>query len=314
MDQERLTAPGTSDPYALAGQEMSPEEWSYELLARLASPLSEQNALALGAWVDAEAGHWGDGYAFNPLNARYVLPGTEGFPAASGPQCYASWEEGLRATLAQLRDPVYMPLRSALDQGDDAVAVIAAITASPWGTDTARLASAWGAAQQRAADSSDQGPGRVSAVGAAAALAAFGFQEASRGPAKEPLNVAAPPQADGSAPGGGGPAPPAPPAAAPATWADLGGGYVAPPPGGPDEVRFDFSPLDGPGVMSGNDDGMWEERPGGGEQGDAAAVDGQGTPGPGTGGPENGGPENGGPENGAPENGPDAVAEDDFGR
>jgi hypothetical protein len=69
----------------------------------------------------------------NPLDSTEREPGS--YPVNSaGVQHYASWRQGLRATVVTLRNGRYPAMISALRAGDDAQRYADAVAASPWGT------------------------------------------------------------------------------------------------------------------------------------------------------------------------------------
>jgi ribosomal protein L12E/L44/L45/RPP1/RPP2 len=53
---------------------------------------------------------------------------------AVGVKAYASWSEGLTATIATLENGDYANIIAALRAGQNAAAVAAAVAVSPWGT------------------------------------------------------------------------------------------------------------------------------------------------------------------------------------
>jgi hypothetical protein len=71
----------------------------------------------------------------NPLDTTRRMPGSVPVPGNSaGVQHYASWRQGLHATVVTLRNGLYPGIESALRAGNDAQSVADAVARSPWGT------------------------------------------------------------------------------------------------------------------------------------------------------------------------------------
>lgn len=144
----------------------TPQWWAGQLLSRLGYPLTPANIEAIVAWEAAEGGHWNNSADFNPLNTTENEPGAHAMNSV-GVKAYTSWQEGLDATVATLRNGRYAPILAALKSGDNPGAVTTAVTSSPWGTHSISL----GAAASYA-DYSRSGDSPVATSGLAPAPAA----------------------------------------------------------------------------------------------------------------------------------------------
>jgi hypothetical protein len=105
------------------------EGWSTDLLSALGLPVTSENLRALEAWVEAE----GTDAAFNPLATTQAMPGATNFNSV-GVKSYASYQDGLAATVRTLTNGRYEGILAALARGTSAVDVAHAVAASPWGT------------------------------------------------------------------------------------------------------------------------------------------------------------------------------------
>ncbi len=104
-------------------------KFANDLLTRMGFPRSDENIRAISAWVRAE----GTKAQFNPLATTRRAPNTTDFNSV-GVKNYPSYEAGLDATVATLRNGRYANILAALAQGTDAMAVGRAVQQSPWGT------------------------------------------------------------------------------------------------------------------------------------------------------------------------------------
>jgi peptidoglycan hydrolase CwlO-like protein len=120
-------------PVTGAAGAYSPLSWAHALLGYLGVPVTSQNLTAITAWELAEGGHWFNSARYNPLDTTMPEPGASVMNSV-GVKAYTSWAEGFTATVATLRNGLYGPILAALEKGDDALAVAAAVAASPWGT------------------------------------------------------------------------------------------------------------------------------------------------------------------------------------
>jgi peptidoglycan hydrolase CwlO-like protein len=116
-----------------AGDAYSPLSWARALLGYLGMPVTSQNLTAITSWELAEGGNWFNSARYNPLDTTMPEPGATVMNSV-GVKAYTSWAEGFTATVATLRNGLYGPILAALREGDDALAVAAAVASSPWGT------------------------------------------------------------------------------------------------------------------------------------------------------------------------------------
>ena len=120
-------------PVTGAAGAYSPLSWAQALLGYLGLPVTSQNLTAITAWELAEGGNWFNSARFNPLDTTMPERGATDMNGV-GVKAYTSWAEGFTATIATLHNGLYGPILAALRKGDDALAVAAAVAASPWGT------------------------------------------------------------------------------------------------------------------------------------------------------------------------------------
>jgi hypothetical protein len=121
---------------AVAGAGHSQQWWARSLLRSGGFRPTRCNLAAITAWERAEGGHWENAAEHNPLNDARWMPGSWLMPGYNPAhvRAYATWGDGLKASLRTLNGPDYGGIRAALQAGDNAQAVAAAIAASPWGT------------------------------------------------------------------------------------------------------------------------------------------------------------------------------------
>ncbi len=129
----RRAASAGYHPVSGAAGAYSPSSWAQALLGYLGMPRTGQNVTAITSWELAEGGNWFNSARYNPLDTTMPEPGATSMNSV-GVKAYTSWAEGFTATVATLRNGLYGPILSALQKGDDALAVAAAVAASPWGT------------------------------------------------------------------------------------------------------------------------------------------------------------------------------------
>ncbi len=111
----------------------TPASWARALLGYLGMPRTSSNITAITAWELAEGGHWYNAARYNPLDTTMPEPGATDMNSV-GVKAYTSWAQGFSATIATLHNGLYGPILAALQRGNDAMAVAAAVAASPWGT------------------------------------------------------------------------------------------------------------------------------------------------------------------------------------
>jgi len=104
-------------------------QFGTDLLNNLGLPVTAENLRFLAAWAQAEGG----GATFNPFNT--TQPGGTAYNKV-GVQNYASYQQGLGATVQTLKNGDYGPILAALKQGNSAMAAAQAVAQTPWGTGT----------------------------------------------------------------------------------------------------------------------------------------------------------------------------------
>ena len=104
-------------------------KFAVDVLAKLAMPQTQENVRAIVAWAKAE----GTSASFNPLATTRTAANTTDFNSV-GVKNYPSYDEGVDATVATLRNGRYPNILAAFANGNDAMAVARAVEASPWGT------------------------------------------------------------------------------------------------------------------------------------------------------------------------------------
>ena len=108
----------------------TPQAWAPAFLRLAGLPRTRCDRAAVVAWIGAEGSNpaW-----HNLLDSTLPEPGSR--PVNSvGVQAYTSWRQGLRASAATIRNGYYPGVLAALEAGQDAQAVAAAVAQSPWGT------------------------------------------------------------------------------------------------------------------------------------------------------------------------------------
>jgi cell wall-associated NlpC family hydrolase len=116
--------------------------WSIDLAQRLgnAAPSAEMVAL-LDAWQQAEGGD----AAYNPLNTTQNMPDATCYNADPCVKNYASYEDGMAATIATLQGghAGYADIVAGI-QTNDPQRVVDGIAASPWGSSAALITQVYG--------------------------------------------------------------------------------------------------------------------------------------------------------------------------
>lgn len=120
-------APAPTGELNRAGVE--PVQWANDLLSRLGMPRTAENVKAIVAWQQAE----GTRARFNPLATCQGYPNATQFNSV-GVKNYATYTDGLVATIKALRNGRYGNVLAALQRGTSATAVAQAIADSPWGS------------------------------------------------------------------------------------------------------------------------------------------------------------------------------------
>jgi hypothetical protein len=124
-----MTATGTTGASASALSPAQSTAWANDLLGALGMPRTTANIRAVTAWVAAEGTKAGN----NPLATTQGMPGATSFNEV-GVRNFASYSDGLAATVKTLHNGRYGNILSALAAGNDPVAVARAVADSPWGT------------------------------------------------------------------------------------------------------------------------------------------------------------------------------------
>jgi hypothetical protein len=114
----------------------SPQQFAAAVLHGIGAPVTAANLHALLAWQRAEGGS----ARFNPFNTTQPARGATNYNSI-GVRNYTSYQQGLQATIATLKNGHYGGVLAALHQGRNPLAVAAAVGASPWGTSGALMAS-----------------------------------------------------------------------------------------------------------------------------------------------------------------------------
>jgi hypothetical protein len=116
-----------------AGGSYTVQTWAPAFLSAAGEPITACNERFVIAWENAEGGNWQNTAAYNPLNSTQTEPGSSAINSA-GVQKYTSWQQGLQADAATLRNGRYAGILSALNAGNDAQQAANAAAGSPWGT------------------------------------------------------------------------------------------------------------------------------------------------------------------------------------
>ena len=116
-----------------AGGSYTVQTWAPAFLHAAGEPVTTCDVKFVIAWENAEGGNWGNSAAYNPLNSTQTEPGSHSMNSA-GVQAYTSWQQGLQADAATLRNGRYTGILSALNAGNDAQQAANAVAGSPWGT------------------------------------------------------------------------------------------------------------------------------------------------------------------------------------
>lgn len=115
---------------SLAGT--SPTDWANDFLHRAGFPLTPSNVQVVYSWEYAESG--GGGGMWNPLNTTQGGYAGESDFNSVGVKNYAVREDGIAANAKVIHNGYYPMVVGLFQLGNNAQAVVNAITASPWGT------------------------------------------------------------------------------------------------------------------------------------------------------------------------------------
>jgi hypothetical protein len=128
---ETPAQPGLGTPNEPGTPGNATGNWAQDILAGIGAPITPENVRAIEAWMRAE----GMGPENNnPLATTQQMDGEVGTINSVGVRHYASYEQGLAATIRTILNGNYGNIIAALRAGDNALAVADAIAASPWGT------------------------------------------------------------------------------------------------------------------------------------------------------------------------------------
>lgn len=110
----------------------SPSDFAYALLAQLGITSTPGAVQAIIAWAHAEGGNWNNTATFNPLNTTQAESGSHGINSVNV-QAYTSWEQGLAATVATLKNGRYGDILANLATGN-AQQIASSASLNTWGT------------------------------------------------------------------------------------------------------------------------------------------------------------------------------------
>ena len=100
-----------------AGGSYDPNSWATALLTALGAPTNAANTNSVVTWESREGGNWNNTAKYNPLNTSYKMPGSASMGGGSNVQAYASWQQGLQATVDTLNNGKYTDIMTALKAG-----------------------------------------------------------------------------------------------------------------------------------------------------------------------------------------------------
>jgi hypothetical protein len=126
-DSGSLTAAGTLNR---AG--VDPVQWAKDFLTKLGAPVTASNVQAIAAWEQAE----GTKAAYNPLATTQGGYAGETRFNSVGVKNFATYQDGIDANVKVITNGLYGNILTALQQGNNAMAVAQAVASSPWGTGT----------------------------------------------------------------------------------------------------------------------------------------------------------------------------------
>ena len=130
LDQvSQTTTTAASGADAVGGRGAKHDRFARDVLAGIGAPTTAENIRALKAWALAE----GTKAQHNPLATTRKFANTTNFNSV-GVKNYASYEDGIAATIETLKNGRYPNILAAFAQGNSAEAVGLAVAQSPWGT------------------------------------------------------------------------------------------------------------------------------------------------------------------------------------
>lgn len=111
---------------------MTPEQYGAAVLQKLGIRPTPGALKFMVAWARAEGGHT-NGAKYNYYNTTMPEPGAGNTGTQGNIKVYRSWQQGIDATAATLKNGLYGGILSQLRRGD-AMGAARALSASPWGT------------------------------------------------------------------------------------------------------------------------------------------------------------------------------------
>jgi hypothetical protein len=124
------TVPATGGALNRAGVDSM--QWAKDFLTQLGAPVTASNVQAISAWEQAE----GTKATFNPLATTQGGYAGETQFNSVGVKNFATYQDGLDANVKVITNGLYGNILTALQQGNNAMAVAQAVANSPWGTGT----------------------------------------------------------------------------------------------------------------------------------------------------------------------------------
>lgn len=118
---------------------MAADQWWRDILSGIHAPDSAVNRSNLNAWVACEGGS----AAYNPFNTTEPWPRATDYNSV-GVKNYASYQDGVSATIATLENGFYPNILAALRSSARRSVFAGAVGASPWGTSGACIGGASG--------------------------------------------------------------------------------------------------------------------------------------------------------------------------
>lgn len=112
----------------------TPLEFAKALLSAGGWPQSDNNLLAVVAWAKLEGGHYiNHACKYNPMNTMRNYPGATN-ALSNGVKAYQSWDDGLAATLATLKNGLYNNVIQNLADSADPATTLSSLTTWTGGT------------------------------------------------------------------------------------------------------------------------------------------------------------------------------------
>ena len=143
----------------------TPLWFATSILSAMGWPQTQSNINAMVAWEEQEGGNWNNPDSYNPLNTTMDASGAVS-TNSQGVKKYTSWGQGIQATVATLKLPAYAGIRQSFESGNASQTLPAALTASPWGTNGAGVASILGSQSYLSYETQTGGSGTGSTAAA----------------------------------------------------------------------------------------------------------------------------------------------------